>query len=131
MGWTWEGDLAPPRPVVSGTAAASKSGNQLDVFAILDDGGLWINSFDFPGPWQGWAQLGGTRVGSPGGVSKQNGQLDVFVKDAGGALNAQWFNPRENWSGWRFLGGQMSTPPAALGRGSSITIFAAEIVPRA
>jgi hypothetical protein len=80
-------------------------GNQTDVFAIANNGGLHVSWVNGAGSWHGPAQIGSAChfcPGAPLAASSRSGipgQTDVFVSDDEGALNDAWVVGGGTWHG--------------------------------
>ena len=108
--WHIPGGVAAPG---SGVTAVSRGPNQLDVFVVGTDGGIWTAAWDqnvAGGKWRGWWRiLDG--VAAPGSgiaaVSRNPNKLDVFIVGTdGGTWTAAWDQNVANgsWRGWWRIG---------------------------
>jgi hypothetical protein len=99
-------------------AGLSRNPNQMDLFAVGEDGGLhseWWN-----GEWREWFTLAGAGYfpGTPvTALSRNPNQMDLFVLGMDGVIRSIYWNG--HWSGWFALGGagfNQGNPITALSR---------------
>ncbi|MGH8897485.1 MAG: hypothetical protein ACRDZ4_10775 [Egibacteraceae bacterium] len=112
-------------------AALSRNRDQIDLFAVGLDGGVysaWWNCY----PWYGWFRIGGRvfpQQTSIAALSRNRRQIDLFaVGDDGGVYRAWWngkpwwnnpWRKSNPWHDWSRVGGRVfpeGTPMAALSR---------------
>lgn len=97
-------------PVTSGAAAASWGMQEIQVFAIRDDGELWSRYWDGD-YWHEWHSHGGQFSGQPAASARDADRIDVFAIDAGGTLlHLQWNG--EKWLPWEKVEGAPSNARA-------------------
>jgi hypothetical protein len=92
---TWErlgGRLA------SVPAVTTWAPNEMQLFAIWDDGQLWDSYWD-GAAWHEWHPHGGSLVGNPAACSWGPDRIDVFARGADGALWHRWYEPA-GWQPW-------------------------------
>ena len=104
------GISSTPRSRPGGTVSAvSRNPNQLDIFLVSNDGGVYTAAWNAGvanGQWQGWWKiLNATALpGSPVGVVSRNpNQIDIFVAgNDGKTYTAAWNAGVANgqWQGW-------------------------------
>jgi hypothetical protein len=80
----------------AGVAATARTSNNIDVFFVGTDGGLWTSSWSAGGGWVTWEISGTKGAGMPGApvsaVARQPGTLDVVFQGPG--------ESRLNWAYW-------------------------------
>ena len=99
-----DANVAPPGAAV---AAVARYRDQLDVFWVGNDGGIWSNwwSAGFNnGRWNTPFRISGANVAPPGGsvaaVARFPDQLDVFWANNDGAIWTNWWNVYANNREW-------------------------------
>ena len=75
--------------------------DQLQVFAIFDDGELWNRYWDGTS-WHPWESLGGELTGSPAASSWSADRIDVFAPGRDGTLWHRWWDGTR-WVDWERL----------------------------
>lgn len=84
--------------VVTGAAVASWGTDEVQVFAIRDDGQVWDRFWDGKA-WHDWHPHGGSFAGQLGASARDAGRIDVFAFDSSGLLqHLQWDG--ERWLPW-------------------------------
>lgn len=122
--WTSTGSLGGQ--LQAAPAAVSKNDGDLDVFAVLADGGMytqWFNTHDWR--WSGWAPLGGQWHQAPAVACKFPGELDLFVTGDDQNLWTSYFNFKDAWSAWASLPAPQpvgTAPGAASGAANQVTV---------
>jgi hypothetical protein len=103
----------PPKSIVS---AVTRAPEDLDVFAIDVNGGIYAISWDEAASvWQNWFRIGAASDAVPPGsvataIARKSDRLDLFVVGSdGGVYNNSWGETPGNWQGWS------SVTPAAIG----------------
>ncbi|MDQ3933780.1 MAG: lysyl oxidase family protein [Actinomycetota bacterium] len=102
-------------PAGAPVSAVARTGNNLDLFVVGNDGRVYTSWWFAGGDWSGvndnWRPLGGFfPAGAPvTAVSRGPGQLDLFVTGNDGRVYTSWWTDGADWSGvndnWRPLGG--------------------------
>jgi hypothetical protein len=104
-----------PFPRAAHLTAARQSDNQIDVFFIGHDGGLYVSWLVSGGIWQGPLRISRKGVAPPGGsvaAAKQaDDLLDVFFIGRDGALYVSWVVGGGIWQGPLRLSGRGVAPP--------------------
>ncbi len=108
-------------PVGAPLAATARTGNNLDLFVVGNDGAVytswWYNGADWSGINNTWRSIGG--YFPPGGpiaaTARKPDQLDAFIVGNDGVAYTSWWTNGADWSGvnnnWRPIGGTF--PPTA------------------
>jgi hypothetical protein len=97
-GWSADEDLGGN--LAAPAAVTSWAENEMEVFAVFEDGKLWDIYWD-GAAWHEWKELGGGPfVGQPAASSWGADRIDVFATDRDGALWHRWWNGEE-WVPWR------------------------------
>src|SRR5579859_7959889 len=100
-------------------AALHMSSDQLAVFAVGNDGQVWLTYQLSPGAaWTGWSHAASTAPfqasGRPSTLQYGDGSIWLFVRDTGGGT---WYASApalgQPFSGWTSLGGYMQFPATA------------------
>jgi hypothetical protein len=99
----------------SAPAVTSWAENEMQVFAIWDDGQLWDSYWD-GAAWHEWHPHGGELVGSPAACSWGPERIDVFARGADGGLWHRWYVPA-GWQDWERLDLEIASDPAACSWG--------------
>jgi hypothetical protein len=99
-------------------AIVQASSDQVDVFAIGEDGHLYRRWRDASNKWQGAENLGGTELGgSPSAVSWGKDRIDVFAIASNGHLYHWYTDGNNKWNGPENLGGgKLAGSPSAVSR---------------
>lgn len=121
--WDLKGAASPGSPVT----AVSRSPDQLDLFTVGQDGGVWTTAWnpkENDGKWKGWWRIldGKARKGSPvAAVSRSPNQLDIFIigEDAG-VWTAAWEKTVEGgkWRGWWRIKDGLAAPAGGIAAAS-------------
>jgi len=105
----WWNILNSTLPAGGTVSAVSREPNQLDIFIVSNDGGVYTAAWNAGvanGQWQGWWKILNAAAvpGAPVGVVSRNpNQLDIFVAgNDGKAYTAAWNAGVANgqWQGW-------------------------------
>jgi hypothetical protein len=75
--------------------------DQLQVFAIFDDGQLWNRYWD-GAAWHAWESLGGELTGTPAASSWSADRIDVWAPGRDGTTWHRWWNGTR-WVDWERL----------------------------
>ncbi|MCZ2404222.1 hypothetical protein IV498_13795 [Paenarthrobacter sp. Z7-10] len=113
--------------VAGNVTAISRNPDQLDLFAVHDDGRVWTMWWNPATGWSDWRSLGGffpvgARITA---TSRSSGNLDLFITGNDGRVYTSWWYEGGDWSGindnWRSLGGffPAGAPVAAVARSSN------------
>lgn len=104
-----------PFPAGGQLASARQGPNQLDVFFIGEDGGLYVSWVVDGGIWQGPLRISRKAVAPPGGgvtaAHQTSDQLDVFFIGRDGALYVSWVAGGGVWQGPLRLSGRGVAQP--------------------
>jgi sialidase-1 len=107
----------------SAPAVTSWAENEMQVFAIWDDGQLYDIYWD-GAAWHEWHAHGGELTGSPAACSWGPDRIDVFARGRDGALWHLWYEP-DGWQPWERLPVSLASDPAACSWGPNrIDVFA-------
>ena len=99
----WAADESLGGRLASGPAVTAWAGDQMEVFAIFDDGELWDRYWDGTA-WHPWESLGGSLTGQPAASSWGPDRLDVFAPGRDGRTwHRFWDGSR--WVEWEQLTG--------------------------
>jgi V8-like Glu-specific endopeptidase len=122
-GWfCFAGAFAFSEPTV-----VSSGANNLDVFFVGTDNGIWHMSFRGAAGWTGPHSLGGLTRMPIAAVSRSANQVDIFVVGLDGAIYTKANNGTAWWpsqTGWAGLGGDMLDVVATSWGPSRIDLFA-------
>jgi hypothetical protein len=127
------GSFSPSTPV----AAVSRARENIDVFAIGDDGRVYTAWWRAGGGWSStdWEAIGGSfPPGAPlAAVSRARENIDVFAVGDDGRVYTAWWRAGEGWSStdgsWHPIGGSFAprTPIAAVTRSrENIDLYAVD-----
>ena len=98
-GWGEEESLGGT--LASGPAVTAWAEDQMEVFAIFDDGQLWDRYWDGTS-WHAWESLGGSLTGQPAASSWGPDRLDVFAPGREGGIWHRFWDG-ERWVDWEQL----------------------------
>ena len=87
--------------LASAPAATAWAVDQLQVFAIFPDGGLW-NRFWDGSAWHPWESLGGELAGAPAASSWGADRIDVWALGTNGMTWHRWWDGTR-WVDWERL----------------------------
>jgi sialidase-1 len=87
--------------LASAPAATAWAVDQLEVFAILDDGQLWNRFWDGTS-WHDWESMGGELTGTPTASSWGADRIDVFAPGRDGRVWHRWWDG-VRWVDWEQL----------------------------
>ncbi|GAA3195094.1 PLAT/LH2 domain-containing protein [Actinocorallia longicatena] len=114
-------DPEPPAHLSTGPVAAlSRNSNQLDIFAVAEDGGVWSAWWNGE-PWRDWFRIGARAFGPRTPIatlSRNSDQMDVFAVGLDGGVYSAWWNGNP-WRDWFRVGTRtftQNTPISALSR---------------
>ena len=112
-------DRVPPGSVV--TAIARKS-DQIDLFVVGNDGGIYSTWWNPSDGWEGnhnWFRIGQPQHNVPPGsvvtaIARNPDQIDLFVVGHNGGIYSTWWNPNDGWEGnhnWFRIGPDWANVP--------------------
>jgi hypothetical protein len=87
--------------VASNAAVASWGTEEVEIFAIHDDGDLRDRYWDGT-RWHEWESLGSGFAGEPGACARGADRIDVFAFGGDGQLRHRWWNGSE-WVQWEIV----------------------------
>ena len=87
--------------LASAPAATAWAVDQLEVFAIHDDGQLWNRFWDGIS-WHEWEPMGGELTGDPAASSWSADRIDVFAPGKDGRVWHRWWNGTR-WVEWEHI----------------------------
>jgi hypothetical protein len=104
-GWNRIDPGGPPSPPKQSVVAVSDNPRWIDLFAIGNDGQVYVAWWHEPGPWQGWNRI------DPGGppsppkksvvaVSTNPRWMDLFAIGNDGEVYTAWWHGGNPWYGW-------------------------------
>ena len=101
--WTtdggWSADESLGGELAAPVAVTAWAENEMEVFAVLDDGQMWNRYWDGVA-WHPWEPMGGEFVGQPAASSWGADRIDVFATGRDAALWHRWWNGAE-WVPWQ------------------------------
>jgi hypothetical protein len=94
---------AAPAAGGAGITATARTTNNMDLFFIGTDGGLWTSAWTAGAKWGTWEIMGTRGAGLPGApvsaVSRQPSALDVIFQGPGNStLRWAYWSPQRQWS---------------------------------
>ena len=87
--------------VRSNAAAASWGTDEVEIFAVHDDGELRDRYWD-GASWHEWESLGGSFVGEPAACARAADRIDVFAIGSDGRLRHRWWDGTQ-WVQWEMV----------------------------
>ena len=115
-----EQPIQQPTPPDTSVSVVARRPDQLDLFAVGNDGRVYTSWWSVENGWSGmhdnWLSLGGFfPVGSPvSAVARKPDQLDLFAVGGDGRVYTSWWSVENGWSGmhdnWLSLGGFFPIP---------------------
>jgi hypothetical protein len=117
----WKGWFSIGRPAAgvrpgAAITAVARVAEQLDLFTVGNDGGIYSAYWNPASGWKGWFRIGGLAVSQKAVVSavaRKSEQLDLFVTAPDGSINSAYWNPASGWKGWFRIGTIRMAPSGA------------------
>jgi hypothetical protein len=121
--WTRIGNADNTFPVGSPVTAVTRKPDQIDLFVVGHNGGIYTTYWNPADGWTGnhnWFRIGGPSHTFPlkstvAAIARKPDQLDLFVQGNEGAIHSIYWNPQDGWETghtWFQIGGSGDTFPA-------------------
>jgi hypothetical protein len=112
----------PQRSVIS---AIARKPDQMDLFVVGNDGGIYSTYWNPDDPWQNhnWFRIGREENNFPVGsvvtaIARSPDQMDLFVVGTDGGIYSTWWNPNDGWDrnhNWFRIGrAENNVPPGSV-----------------